>query len=160
MRDIASLAEADQRAGGYAVDVWTNVTLQPMFKLWQGVNKEIPGQTSRTSNFFLSEEDARQARGAYEDTEPYRFAQTLWRFAQVAPHPDPTVGFREKIAEFVVDRPVAAAVGCCLANVTSPRGQDLGSGSVIQYFIPDWQDYIFATKRTFTFSEKAYPELW
>jgi len=117
-----------------------DVTLEPMTKLWQGVGGY--------SEFFLSEEDAREARGAFENTKPYKFAETLWRLAQV--EPNPTLGYRQAIQEFVVDLPVKAAVGICLAN------RALGGGSVFQYFIPDWDKYIFRTSRTFRFGAKNY----
>jgi len=138
--DIASLAAADQTKSGYAVDVWINMKLEPMFKLWQGVGGK--------SNFFFSEHDAREATGAYEDTKPYRFAESLWRLAQVEPHKE--LSYRQKIAEFVVDLPIPAAVGRCLANPT------LGSGTVVQYYLVDWDDYIFETGRTYEFGAKDY----
>lgn len=140
--NVASLAAEAQSSTGYAVDVWITMTLQPMLKLWQGVGGH--------SNFFFSEDDAREAAGAYAGTKPYKFAETLWRLAQV--EPNPTLSYRQQIAEFVVDIPVDAAVGCCLAN------RALGSGSVFQYYIPDWDNSIFATGRRFRFSTKAYPE--
>jgi hypothetical protein len=117
-----------------------DMMLEPMTKLWQGVGGY--------SDFFLSEEDARDARGAYEGSKPFQFAETLWRLAQV--QPNATLGYRQEIAEFVVDMPVQAAVGICTAN------QSLGSGSVFQYFIPGWQSWIFRTGRTFKFGAKGY----
>lgn len=137
---IASLAAAAQSGSGYAVDTWIDLTIEPILKLWQGVGGH--------SNFFFSEEDARQATGAYEDTRPYKFAETLWRLAQV--QPNPTLGYRQAIAEFVVDLPTPAAVGLCTAN------RSLGSGSVFQYYIPDWEARIYRTGRTFKFSDKSY----
>ncbi|MEM7158595.1 MAG: hypothetical protein AAF799_37490 [Myxococcota bacterium] len=138
--DVAALARADQAGSGYRVDTWINVQVEPMTKVWQGVGGH--------SNFFLSEEDAREARGAYVGTRPYKFAETLWRLAQV--EPSPTRGYRQSIAEFVVDMPVEAAVGLCLAN----RG--LGTGSVFQYYIPDWDRRIYATGRTMKFQSSSY----
>lgn len=82
-------------------------------------------------------------------TISYRYAETLWRFAQVQPHA--TLGFRAGIREYVVDIPVAAAISVCRAN------PQLGSGSVFQYYIPGWRRALHATGRVFTFSEKAYP---
>jgi hypothetical protein len=117
-----------------------DMTLQPMTKLWQGVGGH--------SNFFFSEEDAREARGSYEGSRAFKFAETLWRLAQV--QPNPTLGYRQAIAEFVVDLPTVAAVGVCTANRT------LGSGSVFQYYIPEWESRIFTTGRTFKFGAKGY----
>ncbi len=137
---ISSQAAAAQAGSGYAVDVWMDLKLEPMTKLWQGVGGY--------SEFFLSEEDARDARGSYEGTKAFKFAETLWRLAQV--QPNATLGYRQEIAEFVVDLPVEAAVGVCTAN------RSLGSGSVFQYFIPGWQSRIFRTGRTFKFGAKGY----
>lgn len=137
---IANQAAAAQAGSGYSVDVWMEMTLQPMTKLWQGMG----GQ----SNFFLSEEDARESRGSYEGSKPYKFAETLWRLAQV--EPSATWGYRDTIAEFVVDMPVVAAIGVCTAN------RALGSGSVFQYFIPDWESRIYTTGRTYKFGAKSY----
>ena len=137
---IVQQAAAAQAGSGYSVDTWMEMTLQPMTKLWQGVGGH--------SNFFLSEEDARSARGSYEGTKPYKFAETLWRLAQV--EPSPTRGYREAIAEYVVDLPIVAAVGVCTANRT------LGSGSVFQYYIADWESRIYATGRTYKFNAKSY----
>jgi hypothetical protein len=137
---ISLQAASTQSGSGYAVDVWMDMTLEPMTKLWQGVGGH--------SNFFFSEEDAREARGAYEGMNAFRFAETLWRLAQV--QPNPSLGYRQAIAEFVVDLPTPAAVGVCTANRT------LGSGSVFQYFIPDWEVRMFATGRSFKFGAKGY----
>jgi len=137
---IAKQAAAEQSGSGYSVDVWMEMTLQPMTKLWQGMGGH--------SNFFLSEEDAREARGSYDGTKPYKFAETLWRLAQV--EPNAVKGYRDTIAEFVVDLPTPAAVGVCIAN------RSLGSGSVFQYFIPGWQSFIFQTGRTYKFSARSY----
>ena len=116
-----------------------------MMKLWQGI-----GGVKQT-NFFVSEEDAREAKGAYVDTRPNRFAESLWRLAQV--EKDKDKGTRGKIMEFVVDFPTEAAVGLCLAN------PDFGAGAALQYFIPNWDRTLGATGRTFRFAEKSYPEL-
>jgi hypothetical protein len=137
---ISSQAAAAQAGSGYSVDVWMDMTLEPMTKLWQGVGGH--------SDFFLSEEDARVARGAYEGSKAFRFAETLWRLAQV--QPNATLGYRQEIAEYVVDLPVVAAVGICTSN------RSLGSGSVYQYFIPDWKARVYATGRTFKFGAKGY----
>jgi len=139
--DLASQAAIAQQNGGYSVDCWMTMTLEPMVKLWQGVGGR--------SDFFLSEEDAREASGAYVGTKPYKFAQTLWRLAQV--EPSAKRGFREEIAEYVIDLPTAAAVGVCVAN------NGFGSGSVFQYYIPDWHGQLFATGRTYKFTGTAYP---
>jgi hypothetical protein len=77
-RDLISEAKQAQATGGYRADVWVTITLEAMTKVWQGVGGE--------SNFFFSEEDAREAKGAYVGTRPYRFAETLWRLAQVQPN--------------------------------------------------------------------------
>lgn len=137
---ISLQAASAQSGSGYAVDVWMDMTLEPMTKLWQGVGGH--------SNFFFSEEDAREARGAYEGMNAFKFAETLWRLAQV--QPNPSLGYRQSIAEYVVDLPTPAAVGVCTANRT------LGSGSVFQYYIPDWEPRIFATGRSFKFGAKSY----
>lgn len=137
---ISALAAADQAGSGYRVDTWFDVKLEPMTKLWQGIGGH--------SNFFLSEEDAREARGAYVGTKPYKFAETLWRMAQV--EPNATHGYRQAIAELVVDMPVEAAAGVCLAN------RSLGGGSVFQYYIPNWEGFIFRTGRTMKFDSKSY----
>ena len=137
---IALQAATAQSSTGYAVDQWIDLTLEPILKLWQGVGGH--------SNFFFSEEDAREANGAYEGSKAFRFAETLWRLAQV--QPNPVLGYRQEIAEFVVDLPVPAAVGLCIANAS------LGSGSVFQYYIPDWESRVYRTGRTFKFSSKGY----
>src|SRR5690349_20366419 len=118
-RDLVSEAKQAQLTTGYRADLWIETTLEPMTKLWQGKGGK--------SNFFLSEEDARDAKGAYVGTTPYRFAQTLWRLAQV--QPNATLGFRDTILEFVVDIETRVAMGVCQANTA------LGSGSVLQYYI-------------------------
>jgi hypothetical protein len=137
---ISAQAAQDQVLGGYAVDAWMDLTLEPMTKIWQGDGGH--------SNFFFSEEDARDARGSYEGTTPYDFAETLWRMAQVSP--SKKYGFRREIVEYVVDFPIAAAVGICRANA------GLGSGSVFQYYIPDWESALFATGRRHKFRRVAY----
>ncbi len=142
MSDPAKLAAAAQSSAGYLVDVWTNVTLEPMTKLWQGL--EGP-----PAEFFFSEHDAYEAMGMYTDLKPHRFAETLWRLAQV--RPSASHGYRQGIREFVVDLPTPAAVGICSANGA------LGSGSVYQYFIPGWRSTVYMTGREYRFHAKAYP---
>lgn len=142
-RDLISEAKQAQVNGGYRADVWVTITLEPMTKVWQGVGGE--------SNFFFSEEDAREAKGAYVGTQPYRFAQTLWRLAQV--QPNAKLGFRTGIQEFVVDIETKVAMGVCQSNPV------LGSGSVVQYYIPDWASRLHVTGRKFSFGEKAFPTL-
>lgn len=114
--------------------------LEPMTKVWQGVGG--------FSCYFLSEEDARVCRGTYQGSKPIKFAETLWRMAQVEPHA--TRGYRKEIAEYVVDMPVEAAVGICRAN------RRFGSGSVYQYFIPEWQSRLYTTGRTYKFARQSY----
>ncbi len=140
--DVASMAAAAQVSAGYAVDAWMNVSLEAMTKVWQGV-----GGTS--DFFFISEEDARTARGAYIGTSAFKFAETLWRLAQV--QPNRALGYRVAIREYVVDLRTPAAVGVCLAS------RHLGSGSVLQYFIPNWQATLHATGREYRFGAQAYP---
>src|SRR5512147_1631236 len=142
-RDLVSEAKQAQVSGGYRADLWVAITLDPMTKLWQGIGGH--------SNFFLSEEDAREAKGAYAGATPYRFAETLWRLAQV--QPNATLGFRTGIQEFVVDLETKVAMGVCQSNPV------LGSGSVVQYYIPDWASRLHETGRKFTFGEKAFPVL-
>ena len=114
-----------------------------MTKLWQGIGGK--------SSFFLGEEDAREAKGAYTGSQPYRFAETLWRLAHV--EPNAKLGFRSGIREFVVDIDTAAAMGICRANPV------LGSGSVVQYYIPDWESRLHETGRRFTFGQTGFPGL-
>jgi len=145
--DAALQATAAQlRDSRYQADTWLNVTLPPMMKLWKGIGN------IRASNFFISEEDARQAKGAYVDSRPFRFAESLWRMGQV--QKDPKHDYRGKIAEFVVDFPTEAAVGICLANPVFGV-----TGGLLQYFIPDWQRTLRLTGRTYRFEEKSYPSL-
>lgn len=139
---VVDEAASAQSSTGYGVDVWMELQLEPMTKVWQG--------RGGVSNFFFSEEDARQATGAYEGSVPMRFAESLWRMAQVSP--SMKHGYRDAIDEFVVDMPVTAAVGICQAN------SSLGSGSVFQYYIPDWQSYLFKTTRTYRFRNKSFSE--
>ncbi|MET0592847.1 MAG: hypothetical protein ABW133_09120 [Polyangiaceae bacterium] len=141
--DPASLAVLEQHKSGYLVDTWLNVELEAMTKVWQGIGGH--------SNFFFSEEDARQANGAYERTQPQRFAESLWRMAQV--QPNAVRGFRDSIGEYVVDIRTSVAMGVCAAN------PGLGIGTVIQYFIPDWEKRLHATGREFKFAQKNYPKL-
>src|SRR5690606_3437643 len=98
---VAKLAANAQSSSGYAVDTWIDMTLEPMTKVWQGEHGY--------SNFFFSEEDAREVRGAYVGSNPYEFAETLWRLAQVSP--SAKYGYRTAILEYVVDISTAAAVG-------------------------------------------------
>jgi hypothetical protein len=137
---ISSLAASAQTSAGYAVDAWMDVELEAMTKLWQGEHGH--------SNFFFSEEEAREASGAYVGTTPYHFAETLWRLAQVSP--SAKHGYRQAILEYVVDIRVTAAVGICRAN------SGLGSGSVYQYYIPDWEKSLFRTGRRYEFRHKNY----
>ena len=141
--DPASLAALEQNKSGYHVDSWFNVELEAMTKVWQGIGGH--------SNFFFSEEDARQSNGAYERTQPRRFAESLWRMAQV--QPNAVHGFRDSIREYVVDIRTAAALGVCTAN------PHLGIGTVIQYYIPNWETRLHATGREFAFAAKGYPKL-
>lgn len=141
--DPASQAVAKQSSSGYLADEWFNVTLEPMTKLWQGVGGH--------SNIFFSEEDARVTRGAYHGTSGHKFAESLWRMAQV--EPSMTRGYRDEIQEFVVDIATPAAVSICRANTR------LGGGSVFQYYVPDWEHYLMRTSRTYRFATKNYPSL-
>jgi hypothetical protein len=141
-KDPESEAVAAQSGSGYSADTWLNVQLESMTKVWQGIGGK--------SNFFLSEEDAREARGAYEGTQPHKFAETLWRLAQV--QPNATLGYRQGIREYVVDIRTPAAIGVCIANPL------LGSGSVQQYYIPDWEQRLHPTGREFKFAANGYPK--
>ncbi|TPV92608.1 MAG: hypothetical protein B7733_24885 [Myxococcales bacterium FL481] len=136
----SSLARQSQLSSGYAVDVWLDVELQPMMKLWQGHGGH--------SNFFLSEEDAREARGSYQGSMAYKVAEYLWRRAQVAP--SEKHGYRSEIVEFVVDMPTPAAIGICHANPA------LGAGSVLQYYVPDWGGNLYRTGRRHAFQRTSY----
>jgi hypothetical protein len=142
MADLASDAARAQTGGGYRADAWVNVKLPALTKLWQGIG----GQ----SDFFLSEEDAREARGAYVGSDPYRFAQTLWQFAQVEPHR--AKGYREGIRELVVDLDGTAAAALCLSN------PDLGRGGLLQYYVPGWERFLHATGREYKFGAKSFPK--
>jgi hypothetical protein len=142
-RDPKTEAMAAQTGSGYSADLWLNVELEAMTKLWQGIGG--------SSNFFISENDAREARGAYAGTQPHKFAETLWRLAQV--QPSATLGYRQGIREYVVDIRTPAAMGVCLANPA------LGSGSVVQYYIPNWQSQLHPTGREFKFGAQSYPKL-
>ncbi len=137
---IIAAATSAQLTSGYNVDGWMELELEPMTKVWAG----YPGD----SEFFFSEEDARVARGAYEGSTPFRFAETLWRLAQA--RPSQRHGYRLGIEEFVVDMPVIAAVGACVANT------GYGSGTAYQYFIPDWQTHLYRTGRRHKFKAKSY----
>jgi hypothetical protein len=81
--------------------------------------------------------------------KPSDVRESLWRMAQVEPHK--TLGFRDGIREFVVDLPTPAAVSVCRSNPV------YGSGSVLQYFVPNWRMTVRPTGREFKFSEKNYP---
>lgn len=144
MGNPAAEAVAAQAAGNYHADTWVNVRLEPMTKVWQGIGGD--------SKFFLSEKDAREAIGAFEGTDPYRFAETLWRLSQVAA--SSAKGFRWGIREFVVDIATPAAVALCLSN------PGYGTGSVFQYFIPDWANALYPTSRMFKFSAQSYKSLF
>ena len=139
MSSASSEASAAQLTSGYSADMWLNIKLPAMMKLWQGVGGH--------SNFFVSEEDSREAMGSYQGSDAYKFAATLWRFAQV--QPNIKHGFRQGLQEFVVDLDTPGAIGICLANPS------LGTGTVLQYYIPNWERTLFATGRTFDFSEKG-----
>jgi len=140
--DVAALARADQGGSGgvYRVDVWFNVKLQAVTKLWQGIGG--------TSCYFFGEEDAREARGAYVGTDPYVYAESLWRGLQIRGHA--AHGHRGGMAEFVVDIDTPAALGVCDSNTA------YGRGGLLQYFIPNWASVLHATGREYTFSKKGY----
>jgi hypothetical protein len=141
---IAQQAVSAQTSGGYSGDVWFNVRLEPMTKVWQGIGGY--------SNFFLSEHDAREARGSYVGTTPYKFAETLWRLAQV--QPNVVHGYRLGIREFVVDLPTPAAFSVCVSNVR------FGSGGVFQYYIPDWERTLYPTGREFKFGAASFSQVF
>jgi hypothetical protein len=145
---LAKLAADAQLRTGYRADEWIELKLPALTKLWQGVGGE--------SDFFVSEEDARAARGAYVGSEPHRFAETLWRLAQVKPNP--ALGYRSSVREFVVDLDTPAAVSVCTANA-SVGGQWLGSGSVLQYFVPGWKRVLHPTGRELRFPQTRYPRI-
>lgn len=44
----------------------------------------------------------------------------------------------------------AAAIAECMAN------PQFGSGTLVQYFIPDWESNLFSTGREFTFEHRSY----
>lgn len=141
MSAAARAGQAQQSSGkAYGVDSWLDVKLPPMTKVWQGMGG--------TSDFFLSETDVRTAIGAFIDSDPLQFAESLWRMAQVGP--SPTRGYRDGIREYVVDIPCQAAIAVCSAN------PQFGSGTLVQYFIPDWQRSLFATGREHTFPNRGY----
>jgi hypothetical protein len=56
-----------------------------------------------------------------------------------------------RIQEFVVDIRTPAAMGICLSN------RSLGSGSVLQYYVPGWKLGLHTTGRVHTFAARAYP---
>lgn len=147
LSNVATLAGAAQSNTGYKADLWLNTTLQPMTKLWKGMGGEDK------SDFFFGEEDAREATGAYQGSQAWKFAETLWRLAQVAP--SKVHGFRDGIREYAVIFPTPAAMGICQANPA------LGSGSVLQYFIPNWQQQksIVETGRTHQFAQIKIPNI-
>ena len=138
---LARAAASAQLVSGYYADSWFEVKLPAMTKLWQGIGGH--------SDFFLSEEDAREARGAYVGSEPFRFARKLWRLAQA--RPSRSQGFRLGVREFVVDLDAPAAVSVCFANSVID-GENLGPGGVIQYYIPDWARFLHTTGREFDFA--------
>ena len=138
---LVSEAIAVQRSAGYSADTWLGLDLEPMTKAWRGVGGDSP--------FFFAEEDAREARGAYAGSESYQFAESLWRLAQVKPHA--ARGYRACIREFVVDIRTPAAVGICRAN------DQLGGGSLLQYYIPDWRGNLRETGREHQFPGTAFP---
>ncbi len=137
---VTNEARAAQRSGDFEVDIWVEAKLEPMTKLWQGIGGH--------SNFFFSEEDARDASGAYQGHRSLEFAQTLWRRAQVRPHR--ARGFRMGIQEFVVNLPVVVAMGACIAN------HRLGEGTCLQYYIPGWEEFLFTTGRRHRFPRESY----
>ena len=143
--DLAFEATLAQRRARYRADTWVNVQLRPMMKLWRGVDDSPP----EDKNFFFSEEDAREAKGAYAGSKPLKYAQTFWRLAQVRRHG--TLDFRVSVEEFVVDLPTMAAIGICRAN------REFGSGSVLQYYVPDWQKILHPTGNKFQFPANPYP---
>jgi hypothetical protein len=134
-------AIAAQITAGYSADSWMALTLEPMTKLWQGIGGQSP--------FFFSEEDARAARGAYSADDRFQFAETLWRLGQVKPNPQ--LGYRPSIREFVVDLHTPAAVGICNAN------RKLGSGSLLQYYAPTWRETLRETGREHVFPHRSFP---
>ena len=140
MERISTLAAEDQQRRGYSVDMWLDHTLAPGFVLWQGVGGE--------SKFFFSDRDARVATGA-EGSKPTAFAESFWRLAQVEPSKER--GYRREIAQFVVCRPVAVAMGVCMAN------RRFGHGTVVQYFILDWRGALLPTGVTHRFQRVDWP---
>ena len=72
--------------------------------------------------------------------------------------PNEALGYRDGVRELVVDLDTPAAVSVCAAN-GSVAGKWLGSGSVLQYFIPSWKSVLHPTGRQHRFGAKAYPAL-
>jgi len=165
-QDLAARAAVEQRGTNYRADTWMNATLPPMTKVWRGLNDlkrflegfddrfNVAGKRdieSGESDFFFSEEDAREAKGSYMGSQPFRFAETLWRLAQV--EKNEKHGFRGSIAEYVVNLPTPVAVGICRVN------SKLGSGSLVQYYIPGWRATLQTTGRTHAFPINDYPKV-
>ena len=142
----ASMEAAMAQTGSgknYGVDVWWDVEVPAMTKLWQGIGGH--------SNFFISECDVRNLTGSYVGDVPLKFAETFWRLAQVGP--SPRRGYRLAIQEFVVDLRCQAALSVCDANMK------FGGGTAIQYYIPNWEQYLLETGRSHQFEKQSYADL-
>lgn len=147
--DRAKAAAVHQLQAGYVPDLWFNVTLTAMMKVWEGIGGN-PSLTATEGKFFFGEEDARHARGSYVNTTPYEFAETLWRSLQVRPHK--LLGFREGIRELVVDLDAPAALSVCEGS------RQLGTGGALQYFILSGDLHrLRETGRTYHFGRTTYP---
>lgn len=113
-----------------------------MTKLWQGID-------NCGGCYYLSERDGREASGAFVGSSAMVHAEALWRLAQVAR--DKTHGYRAGIQEFVVDITTQAAMGRCVNNPS------MGVGGAFQYFVPNWQNTMYKTGRTFMFDKEMWP---
>jgi hypothetical protein len=138
---------ATQTSTGYHADLWIVVDLEPMTKLVAG--HRWPQQ------LLFSEEDARAAKGAYVGTKAYKFAETLWRHAQV--EPSPTLSYRDGIREYVVESATRAGVCVCRENP-----QLRAVSSVVQYFLPRLGKPLprHRSRRSLSSARGAYPKLF
>lgn len=109
------LARTDQIRWGYAPDSWSMTTLNAGDRVFGG----LPGQSS----YYTSAATLEASGGS---------RATLFQSLQVKPHPE--FGYRPKVGEYEVVRPITVPAGVAGAN------PGLGAGTGEQFFVRNYQN--------------------
>jgi hypothetical protein len=117
--NISAEAKADQAAGGYSTDHWTDIVIPAGSLLYAGYHG-APGY----GRYFTN-------RDTVIENADGRFSFFLWGMLQVRPHS--THGDRQQIREFRVLTDCPASGGSASANAMAYWG----GGGAYQFFIPD-----------------------